>query len=235
MGLLTFHCDQTLHFAPHFITLWTQNFIANRLRILSIRLPVSIGAFVKTIANDEPNAQCQPLAHSMRPNLSNISRFQSIAVVQPRAKGLYDHFSVSERLGGIVCQPQTMELSVFLQRKTNSWHSAVGSDEHGTLRVVPESGPSWHSKSVFDRTTLHPLGLFKYYCSVLFRDLGAQNDPLVVRRVGYIHFVGNFLWKSQVRFISYMKLTSDKCRGLPFTLDSGSSGMQKCIAKRSRC
>ena len=85
----------------------------------SLRLPVSIGAFVKTIANDGPNAQCQPLAHSMRPNLSNISRFQSIAVVQPRAKGLYDHFSVSERLGGIVCQPQTMELSVFL--KENQW------------------------------------------------------------------------------------------------------------------
>ena len=85
----------------------------------SLRLPVSIGAFVKTIANDGPNAQCQPLAHSMRPNLPNISRFQSIAVVQPRAKGLYDHFSVSERLGGIVCQPQTMELSVFLRE--NQW------------------------------------------------------------------------------------------------------------------
>ena len=67
----------------------------------SLRFPVFIGAFVKTIANDGPNAQCQPLAHSMRPNLPNISRFQSIAVVQPRARGLYEHFLVSERLLGL--------------------------------------------------------------------------------------------------------------------------------------
>ena len=67
----------------------------------SLRLPVSIGAFVKTIANVGPNAHCQPLAHSMRPNLPNISRFQSIAVVQPRARGLCEHFLVSERLLGL--------------------------------------------------------------------------------------------------------------------------------------
>ena len=77
--------------------------------------------------------------------------------------------------------------------ESNGWHSAVGNDEHGKRRFVHGSGPSWHSKSVFDRTTLHHLGLSKYYCSILFRDLGAQNDPLVVRRVGYIHFVGKFL------------------------------------------
>ena len=69
----------------------------------------------------------------------------------------------------------------------------MGSDEHGTLKVVPESGASWHSKSVFDRTNLHPLGLSKYDCSIVFGDLGAQNDLLVVRMVGYIHFVGFFL------------------------------------------
>ena len=78
-----------------------------------------IVALVKTLAGAVPEAQFRPVAHSMRPNLSTISRFQSIAVVQPRAKGLYEHFSVSERLGGIVCQPQTMELSVFL--KENQW------------------------------------------------------------------------------------------------------------------
>ena len=39
----------------------------------------------------------------MRPHLSNISRFQSIAVVQPRAKGLYEHSSVCERLGCCLC------------------------------------------------------------------------------------------------------------------------------------
>ena len=84
-----------------------------------LRLPVSIGAFVKTIANDGPNAQCQPLAHSMRPNLSNISRFQSIARVQSYAKGLCCRFLVSERLFRTFCQPQTMESSVFLRE--NQW------------------------------------------------------------------------------------------------------------------
>ena len=78
-----------------------------------------MGALVKTIAGAVPEAQFQPVAHSMRPILSNISRFQSIAVAQPRAKGLYEHFSVPERLGGIVRQPQTMELSVF--RMENQW------------------------------------------------------------------------------------------------------------------
>ena len=108
----TFHCAQTLHFAPRFVILWTQ--ISSRTAFeSSLRLPVSIGAFVKTRANDGPNAQCQPLAHSMRPNLPNISRFQSIAVVQPRARGLYEHFLVSERLFGTFCRPQAMESSVF--------------------------------------------------------------------------------------------------------------------------
>ena len=86
---------------------------------LPLRLRVPIGALVKTLAGAVPEAQFWPVAHSPRPNLSNISRFQSIAVVQPRAKGLYAKFSLSERLGGIVCQPQTMELPVFL--KENQW------------------------------------------------------------------------------------------------------------------
>ena len=61
LTLPTFNCDQTLHVAPHFVTLWTQ--IASRTAFeSSLRLPVSIGAFVKTIANDGPNAQCQPLS-----------------------------------------------------------------------------------------------------------------------------------------------------------------------------
>ena len=85
----------------------------------SLRLPVSIGAFVKTIANDGPNAQCQPLAHSMRPNLPNISRFQSIARVQPCAKGLCCRFLVSERFFATFCHPQTVESSVFLRE--NQW------------------------------------------------------------------------------------------------------------------
>ena len=86
---------------------------------LPLRLRVSIGALVKTIAGAVPEAQFRPVAHSMRPNLSNISRFQSIAVVQPRARGLYEHFFVFERLFGIFCQPQTMESSVSLRE--NQW------------------------------------------------------------------------------------------------------------------
>ena len=62
------------------------------LSYLTLRLRVPIGALVKTIAGAVPEAQLRPMAHSMRPHLSNISRFQSIAVVQPRAKGLYEHF-----------------------------------------------------------------------------------------------------------------------------------------------
>ena len=79
----------------------------------SLRLPVSIGAFVKTLANVGPEAQFQPVAHSMRPILSNISRFQSIASVQSCARGLCGHFLVSERLFGTFCHPQTVETSVF--------------------------------------------------------------------------------------------------------------------------
>ena len=78
-----------------------------------------IGALVKTLAGAVPEVQFRPVAHSMRPNLSNISRFKSIALVQPRAKGLYEHFLVFERLFGIFCQPQTMEPSVFLRE--NQW------------------------------------------------------------------------------------------------------------------
>ena len=110
--------SQTLHFAPHFTTLWTKISFRTAFETYLL-LRVSVGALVKTIAGAVPEAQFRPMAHSMRPHLSNISRFQSIAVVQPRAKGLYEHFSVSERLGGIVCQLQTMELSVCL--KENQW------------------------------------------------------------------------------------------------------------------
>ena len=107
-GKPTFHCDQSFHFAPHFVTLRTQ--ISSRTAFeSSLRLPVSIGAFVKTIANDGPNAQCQPLAHSMRPNLPNISRFHSIARVQSYAKGLCCRFLVSERFFATFCHPQTVE------------------------------------------------------------------------------------------------------------------------------
>ena len=49
-----------------------------------------------------PNVCIWPSVDSpMRPNLSNISRFKSVALVQPRAKGLYEHFLVSEWLVGI--------------------------------------------------------------------------------------------------------------------------------------
>ena len=83
------------------------------------RLRVSIGALVKTLAGAVPEAQFRPMAHSMRPHLSNISRFKSIAVVQPRAKGLYDPCLVSERLLGIFCQPQARESSVI--PRENQW------------------------------------------------------------------------------------------------------------------
>ena len=86
---------------------------------LPLRLRVSIGALVKTLAGAVPEAQIRPVAHSMRPNLSNISRFQSIAVVQPRARGLYEHFFVFERLFRAFCHPQTMESSVF--PRENQW------------------------------------------------------------------------------------------------------------------
>ena len=86
---------------------------------LPLRRRVPIGALVKTLAGAVPEAQIRPVAHSMRPNLSNISRFQSIAVVQPRARGLYEHFFVFERLFGIFCQPQAMESSVSLRE--NQW------------------------------------------------------------------------------------------------------------------
>ena len=85
----------------------------------SLRLPVSIGALVKTIANVGPEAQFQPMAHSMRPNLPHISRFQSIATVQSCARGLCGHFLVSERLFATFCHPQTMESSV--SPKGNQW------------------------------------------------------------------------------------------------------------------
>ena len=91
----------------------------------SLRLPVSIGAFVKTIANDRPNAQCRPVAHSMRPNFSNISRFQSIAVVQPRAKGLYEHFLVSERLFGTFLKPWNHQFSIHA-----SMHTCIHASMH---------------------------------------------------------------------------------------------------------
>ena len=68
---------------------------------LPLRLRVPIGAFVKTLAGAVPEAQIRPVAHSMRPNLSNISRFKSVAVVQPCAKGLYEHCLLSERLVGL--------------------------------------------------------------------------------------------------------------------------------------
>ena len=114
------HFTVTKHSILHLISSPCGSKISSRTAFeSSLRLPVSIGAFVKTIANDGPNAQCQPLAHSMRPNLSNISRFQSIVVVQPRARGLYEHFFVFERLFGIFCQPQTMESSVSLRE--NQW------------------------------------------------------------------------------------------------------------------
>ena len=159
---------------------------------LPLRLRVPIGALVKTLANDGPEAHLRPIAHSVRPNLSNISRFQSIAVVQPRAKGLYMSIFWSPNGSSapfVTLKPWNHQFSL---RKTNGWHSAVGNSEHGKRRVVPESGPSWHSKSVFDRTTWPPLGLSRYYCSIVSRDLGAQNDPLVVPSVGHIHFVGTF-------------------------------------------
>ena len=115
---LHFIGSHTLHFAPHVTTLWTK--ISSRAAFeSSLRLPVSIGAFVKTIANDGPNAQCRPVAHSMRPNLPTISRFQSIARVQPCAKGLHEHFLLSGWLFDTFCQPQTMESSVFLRE--NQW------------------------------------------------------------------------------------------------------------------
>ena len=73
LHLISPPCGPTIHREPH--------------SKLPVRLRVSIGALVKTIAGAVPEAQFQPVAHSMRPILSNISRFQSIAVVQPRAKG----------------------------------------------------------------------------------------------------------------------------------------------------
>ena len=77
------------------------------------------GALAEIVAKHVPEAYIGPTAHAVPPNLSQISWILLLVVVQPRAKGLYEHFSVSERLVGLFCQPQTMESSVFL--KENQW------------------------------------------------------------------------------------------------------------------
>ena len=101
---------------------------------------MSIGALVKTIAGAVPEAQFRPMAHSMRPHLSNISRFQSIAVVQPRAKGLYEHFSVPEWLVGLFSQPQTMEILSFRKGKP-----MVGTPQWATVSTHSFSPPKRRS------------------------------------------------------------------------------------------
>ena len=90
----------------------------------------------------------------------------------------------------------------FSEGKTNGWHSAVGSDEHGMLRVVHESGPSLaiQIRLRSDHSALFG-ALQIVQKNILFRDLSAQSDPLVVRRVGYIHFVAIF--SENDRFVSF--------------------------------
>ena len=117
------------------------NFIANRLRILS-----SASGVHRCLRQNHSKrwTKCtMPAPGSF--NATKLAKHLSISVDRSCSilcrGSLVSFFGLRTVLRHLLSSSNHGIIS-FPKRKTNGWHSAVGSDEHGMLRVVPESGSS---------------------------------------------------------------------------------------------